>query len=81
MRRNEMTRVGLPRTPPLPYAYVRRTYGVNPGIGQRVRHTETGRWGTIAKPNGDTQYVRVNFDGDKHIMNSHPTSLDYNPQE
>ena len=81
MRRNEQTRIGLPRNPPLPYAYVRRAYGVNPGIGQRVRHTETGRLGTIAKPHGDTQYVRVRFDGDERIMNAHPTSLDYSPNE
>ena len=67
--------------PASPYSYIRRTYGVDPVIGSRVRHTVTEREGQIVRPTGDPQYVRVRFDGDKHIMNAHPTELDYKPQE
>ncbi len=61
-----------------PYSYIRRYYGVDPVIGQRVRHTVTERSGQIVRPTGDPHYVRVRFDGDKHISNAHPDELAYN---
>jgi hypothetical protein len=67
-----------------PYGYVRRTYGVDPVIGARVRHTELkgpGAFGTIAKPGLAGHYVYVRFDGKKHADPCHPTALDYSPQE
>jgi hypothetical protein len=60
------------------YEYVRRTYGTNPIVGQRVRHTITGNEGTIA-PEGMTHahYVRVRFvfDGRDVILPCHPKEL------
>ena len=68
-----------PLTTPAPaYSYVRNAYAVDPRIGQRVRHLETGRSGVIAreKPSA-AHYVQVRFDGDKHALPCHPTALDY----
>jgi hypothetical protein len=64
------------------YDYVKRSYGVEPKVGARVRHTETGQFGEIA-PEGRSQqhYVMVRFDGRKHADPCHPTALDYNPPE
>lgn len=67
-----------------PYAYVRRTYGVDPVIGKRVRFTETARdgqstMGTITRRQSYDQYVYVLFDGERHAVPCHPTSLDYSP--
>jgi hypothetical protein len=61
-----------------PYDYVRRMYGVEPIVGARVRHTETGRFGVIA-PMSPTHghYVQVRFDGQRFASNCHPTALDY----
>lgn len=64
------------------YQYVRRTYGVNPGIGQRVQHTVTHKLGTIAREDkSQGQYVQVRFDGQKFALPCHPTELDYSPKE
>lgn len=60
------------------YEYVRRQYGVAPVVGERVRHTEINKQGTIAKPSETHgHYVQVRFDGQKHASNCHPTSLEY----
>lgn len=60
------------------YDYVRRTYGVDPKVGQRVRHTEIDRYGVITPENkGFGHYVRVRFDGRKYADNCHPTALEY----
>ena len=53
------------------YDYVREAYGVNPKPGQRI--TMNGKPGTIVKTRGNPQYLRVRFDGEKHIVNVHPT--------
>lgn len=65
-----------------PYDYVRRAYGVNPGVGQRVQHTVTKGFGTIARENASQgHYVMVRFDGRGFSSPCHPTELDYQPKE
>jgi hypothetical protein len=65
-----------------PYEYVRRAYGVDPTVGQRVRHTVTKRFGTIAREDkSQGQYVQVRFDGKKFALPCHPTELNYSPEE
>lgn len=56
---------------PAPYAYIRRAYGVEPKVGQRI--TMDGKPGFIIRPQGDPQYLRVRFDGQKHASDVHPT--------
>lgn len=63
------------------YAYIRRTYGVEPTPGRRVRHQITNRHGLIVRPRGDPHYVQVRFDGQKHTVPCHPTELDYSAEE
>lgn len=61
------------------YDYVRRTYGVNPVVGERVRHhTGAKKLGTIAreKPSG-ANYIMVKFDGQSFALPCHPTEMDY----
>lgn len=66
----------------LPYEYIRRTYGVSPQPGARVRHTETGRLGTILRtPRSNQHHVSVKFDGDRFALPCHPMALDYSPKE
>lgn len=63
----------------MPYAYIRRTYRVEPKVGQRI--TMDGKPGTIIRPIGDPQYLNVRFDGQSHGSNVHPTwRVDYNPE-
>lgn len=60
------------------YEYVRRTYGVNPVPGQRVRHQETGKLGVIVHENvSAAHYVHVRFDHLKFSLPCHPNALDY----
>ena len=60
------------------YGYIRRTYGVNPRIGQRIKHF--GKSGAIIRPQGDPHYLRVRFDGQRHASNVHPTDqVEYSP--
>lgn len=61
------------------YDYVRKTYGVDPRIGQRVRHTITGHLGTVVISRTSLHYVRVVFDGERRRAFCHPTELDYQP--
>lgn len=63
--------------PEAPYAYVKRTYNVDPQIGGRVRLENTGRWGTIVRRRNYDHRVWVRFDGQKHSSPCHPTSLIY----
>src|ERR1700677_2610981 len=53
------------------YAYIRRHYSVEPRVGQRI--AMNGKPGVIVRPQGDPQYLRVRFDGQKQIVNVHPT--------
>lgn len=60
------------------YDYIKRAYGVNPVVGQQVRHTVTHKLGTIARENrGHGHYVNVRFDGAKLPLLCHPTELEY----
>lgn len=62
-----------PKEPP--YAYVNRAYGLNVGVGMRVR--VNGKMGTVvAKPCYD-HYVHVKFDDRKFDVPVHPNDLDY----
>ncbi|GLK86636.1 hypothetical protein [Ancylobacter defluvii] len=64
------------------YQYVRRTYGVNPGVGQRVLHDVTRKFGTIAREDkSQSHHVMVRFDGQRFASPCHPTELDYQPKE
>ena len=63
-----------------PYDYVRQTYKVDPVVGARVRHQETGRSGVVAPESASAKHhVHVLFDGDSEPLPSHPTALDYAP--
>lgn len=60
------------------YDYVKRTYAVEPRVGERVRHKETEQVGTISRENpGQGHYVMVRFDGTTHPLPCHPMALDY----
>lgn len=60
------------------YEYIKRAYGVDPQIGQRITHR--GKLGVIVRPVGDPHYLRVRFDGRKHADNVHPTDdVEYSP--
>lgn len=63
------------------YDYVKRAYGVDPVVGGRVQHTETGRYGKIAKEREPRHYVHVQFDGRSFASPCHPTALNYAPVE
>jgi hypothetical protein len=53
------------------YEYIKRMYGVDPQIGQRITHYS--KPGEIVRPQGNPQYLNVLFDGQKHTSNVHPT--------
>jgi hypothetical protein len=53
------------------YDYIRRSYGVDGKIGQRV--TVNGKTGVIVRPQGDPSHFQVRFDGQKHTVPCHPT--------
>lgn len=60
------------------YDYVRRSYDVNPVVGQRVTHTVTKESGLVAREDkSQGHYVQVRFDGRKHASPCHPTELVY----
>lgn len=53
------------------YDYIHQNYGVEFKPGERI--AMDGKLGIVTRPQGDPQYVRVRFDGQKHITNVHPT--------
>lgn len=60
------------------YDYVRRAYGVDPRVGARVQHTETGNHGEIVRESkSQAHYVMVKFDGRNFASPCHPTALKY----
>lgn len=61
------------------YDYVKGYYGVDPIIGNSVRHTVTGQTGVIVSAKENLHYVHVQFAGNNHASPCHPTELDYNP--
>lgn len=64
------------------YDYIKRTYGIEPKIGERVQHTVTKRFGKIMREKpSEANYVRVMFDGLGFGMPCHPEELDYSPAE
>lgn len=59
------------------YGYIHRAYGLNFFIGQRVRHTEIDKLGTVARcKESASHYVQVTFDGRKHSDPCHPQALE-----
>lgn len=64
------------------YDYAKRAYEVDPVVGQRVRHTELDKFGTIAREDPSmAQYVMVKIDGLKHVSPCHPNALEYGVQQ
>lgn len=62
------------------YDYIRRAYGVDAKVGQRV--TVDGRPGMIMKPPGDPHRLHVKFDDSPFVTQAHPTwEVDYSPKE
>jgi hypothetical protein len=62
------------------YEYVKRAYGHEPIVGNRVRHTVIKKFGRIARENpSQGHYVMVKFKGEKHSSPCHPDELDYFP--
>lgn len=59
------------------YDYAKRTYGVNPVVGERIRHHVGGKEGVIVGERSPNHYVHVLFDGGKHPLPCHPTEMDY----
>jgi len=59
------------------YDYIRNYYGVEITVNHIVRHTVTGRMGTIMPEKASAgHYVQVLFQGDKHMLPCHPTELE-----
>ena len=64
------------RRPMHPYAYIKQTYGFDAKVGDRVQHTVTKKFGSIARHSGsNTHYVQVRFDGGKFSLPCHPGEL------
>ena len=59
------------------YDYIRYYYGVEITVNHIIRHTVTGRIGTIMPENASAgHYVQVLFQGDKHQLPCHPLELE-----
>lgn len=64
------------------YGYIHRAYGLSFFVGQRVRHTEIDKRGTVAKcKESSGHYVQVVFDGRKHADPCHPRALELVSEE
>lgn len=59
------------------YSYILRRYGIEVPVGGFVQHNVTGRFGEVRPATGDTHYVQVLFEGDRHTMPCHPEELEY----
>lgn len=61
------------------YGPVRRQYGVNPTVGQRVRLQREGDWsgreGTVMMPRHDMCHVLVLVDGEDELCRVHPMNV------
>jgi hypothetical protein len=72
------------RTCPVPaadgYDYIRRAYGVDPKVGQRVRLVNegaaSGEEGVVIYPGQSTAHVRVVLDGRDFPVSVHPSSVE-----
>lgn len=65
-----------------PYSYIRKAYGVDPEVGQWVKHTVTARYGVVSMPDdegkyGGGHYVQIRFCGDDFSLPCHPKELLY----
>lgn len=62
------------------YGYVRRNYGVDPKVGQRVRlrheGPSTGLEGEVLYPGRSTAHVHVLLDGRDHRCIVHPDNIE-----
>lgn len=63
------------------YDYIRRAYGVDVTVGQRVQIRNEGPGyngleGEVIYPGPSTQYVQVCLDGRDYPVNVHPLSID-----
>ncbi|WP_158811224.1 hypothetical protein [Beijerinckia sp. L45] len=62
------------------YDYVRRTYGVEVAIGDRIALTNegasSGKTGTVVYPGASTRYLSVVFDGTDFPANVYPKSFE-----
>lgn len=60
------------------YDYIKRAYGLEFSAGQRVRHIEIDKLGTVARcKESSGHYVQVRFDGKKHADPCHPQALEF----
>ncbi len=61
----------------MPYDYIQRAYGLTFKSGQQVKHTITGKSGTVKREDpGMGHYVMVQFDGARHARPCHPGELE-----
>lgn len=65
------------KTNPDCYDWIRRTYLVNPYVGQEVTHSRTGQKGVVVGKRGSQQYVYVDFTGigRRYASPCHPEEL------
>ncbi len=63
------------------YDYIKRVYSFQPEVGKHVRHTVTGKNGTITPDDpGQGHYVQVRFFGKAYSLPCHPEELVYEPE-
>lgn len=59
------------------YDYIQKTYGLTFRVGQRVRHTTTGKSGIVTREDrSQGHYVQVRFDDKKFSAPCHPQELE-----
>lgn len=58
------------------YDYIKKYYGFDAKVGDRVQHAVTKKHGSIARERKcDGQYVQVRFDGGSFALPCHPGEL------
>jgi hypothetical protein len=58
------------------YDYIKKRYGISLTVGQRVRHTVTGRSGAVMpEAASGNHYAQVQFDGTDFGVPCHPEEL------
>lgn len=62
---------------PSDYDYIQRQYGKTYTVGQRVRHTVTGKVGQVRlEDKGAGNYIQVRFDDRGFDLPCHPDELE-----
>lgn len=62
----------------LMYDYIKETYRFDAKVGDRVQHTITKKYGSIARENKSSgHYVQVRFDGGTFSLPCHPDELQH----